>query len=69
MEDIKEMVYDEELTHFENNNEFFAQLPLSPISNSSIMSIKIPDVSTSKNKATKPMVPILDLSKLNSGYD
>jgi hypothetical protein len=24
IEDIKEMVYEEELTHFENNNEFFA---------------------------------------------
>jgi hypothetical protein len=24
VEDIKEMVYEEELTHFENNNEFFA---------------------------------------------
>lgn len=45
MEDIKEMVYEDELTHFENNNEFFAQLPLSPISNSSIISGLIPDVS------------------------
>lgn len=24
MEDIKEIVYDEELTHYDNNNEFFA---------------------------------------------
>jgi len=38
MEDIKEIVYEEEMTHYENNNEFFAQLPLSPISNSSYRS-------------------------------
>lgn len=24
VEDIRELVYEEELTHFENNNEFFA---------------------------------------------
>jgi hypothetical protein len=24
MEDLREMVYEEELTHYENNNEFFA---------------------------------------------
>lgn len=31
-EDIKELLYEEEMTHYDNNNEFFAQLPLSPIS-------------------------------------
>lgn len=35
LEDIKEILYEQELTHFENNNEFIAQLPLSPISKSS----------------------------------
>lgn len=39
MEDIKEIVYDEELTHYDNNNEFFAQMPLSPISTSSLSSV------------------------------
>ena len=24
VEDIREMIYDEELTHYDNNNEFFA---------------------------------------------
>jgi hypothetical protein len=24
MEDIREMIYEEELTHYDNNNEFFA---------------------------------------------
>lgn len=34
-EEIKEMIYEQEMTHFDNNNEFFAQLPpLSPISTS-----------------------------------
>lgn len=34
-EDIKELLYEQEMTHYDNNNEFFAQLPpLSPISNS-----------------------------------
>ena len=31
VEDIKELVYEDEISHYENNNEFFAQLPLSPI--------------------------------------
>lgn len=35
MEDIREMVYEEELTRYENNNDFFAQLPMSPVSDSS----------------------------------
>lgn len=35
VEDIKELIYEEELTHYDNNNEFFAQLPLSPITSSS----------------------------------
>lgn len=33
--DMKEIIYEDELTHFDNNNEFFAQLPLSPITTSS----------------------------------
>lgn len=34
-EEIREMVYEQEMTHYDNNNEFFAQLPpLSPISGS-----------------------------------
>jgi len=33
--EIKEMVYEQEMTHFDNNNEFFAQLPpMSPMSSS-----------------------------------
>lgn len=33
-EDIKEMVFEQEMTHFDNNNVFFSHLPpLSPISN------------------------------------
>lgn len=38
MEDIKEIVYEDEMTHYDNNNEFFAQMPLSPISTSSLSS-------------------------------
>lgn len=38
MMDMKEIIYEEELTHFDNNNEFFAQLPLSPITTSSYQS-------------------------------
>ena len=40
MEDIREIVYEEELTHYDNNNEFFAQMPLSPISASSLSSVR-----------------------------
>ena len=39
MEDIKEIVYEDEMTHYDNNNEFFAQMPLSPISTSSLSSV------------------------------
>ncbi len=41
MEDIKELVYEDELTHYDNNNEFFAQMPLSPISTSSLSSVHL----------------------------
>lgn len=71
MEDIKEMVYKDELTHFENNNEFFAQLPISSV-NSTLRSLDIPDVSlinSQKKTAKHPMVPILDFTKLNLGLD
>ena len=69
MEDLREMVYEEELTHYENNNEFFAQLPLSPISTNSNMSdnsMPQPKVVVPTHDKNKKMIPILDLSKLNS---
>ena len=36
VEDIKELVYEDEISHYEHNNEFFAQLPLSPIGQKSM---------------------------------
>lgn len=53
MEDIKEIVYDEELTHYDNNNEFFAQMPLSPISTSSFSSVHNYNVTKNANKFMK----------------
>ena len=53
MEDIKEIVYDEELTHYDNNNEFFAQMPLSPISTSSLSSVHNYNVMKNANKFMK----------------
>jgi hypothetical protein len=81
MEDIKELVYEEELTHYDNNNEFFAQMPLSPISSSSILSsvhmyqVTKPISNQQKGRSEKqankrgqqPMVPKLDFSKLQFG--
>ncbi|CDW91028.1 UNKNOWN [Stylonychia lemnae] len=49
MEDIKEIVYEDELTHYDNNNEFFAQMPLSPISTSSLSSVHKYQVSMGAN--------------------
>jgi hypothetical protein len=43
-EEIKEMIYEQEMTHYDNNNEFFAQLPpLSPISSSHHLTATITD--------------------------
>ena len=79
MEDIKEIVYEQELTHYENNNEFIAQLPLSPISkssyaaNSSICSRRYQELAneqfklsqvTKNHEKNKKFIPILDFDKL-----
>lgn len=71
MEDIREIIYEEEMTQYDNNNEFFAQLPLSPISAQSLQSMTLPIGSAKKaaHDKNKKMVPFLDLTKLTKDYD
>eukprot|EP00349_Pseudokeronopsis_sp_Brazil_P001506 CAMPEP_0202962446 /NCGR_PEP_ID=MMETSP1396-20130829/6555_1 /ASSEMBLY_ACC=CAM_ASM_000872 /TAXON_ID= /ORGANISM="Pseudokeronopsis sp., Strain Brazil" /LENGTH=107 /DNA_ID=CAMNT_0049683033 /DNA_START=326 /DNA_END=649 /DNA_ORIENTATION=- len=70
MVDMRDLLSEEDPTNYDNNNEFFAHLPISPTStNSQPLSYLRPDEESKQASKPKVFVPMLDLTKLTQGYD